>query len=156
MSTQNDLLELCRHLQAEGVQYILVGGQAVRLNGIVRATEDVDILVPFDEANGRRIIAGLAYLESAKEMDPEWFGAAANADEVQNIRVADRVIVDILFAANGETYETLSPYVREMRIEDVTIPVLDLDGLLKTKTSPREKDQLDRQMLLRLRARTNT
>lgn len=44
---QNDLIEVCRALQAHGVRYILVGGHAVRLNGIVRATENVDILVPF-------------------------------------------------------------------------------------------------------------
>lgn len=35
------LLDLLRRLQAEGVRYILVGGQAVRLNGFVRATEDI-------------------------------------------------------------------------------------------------------------------
>lgn len=40
------------------MRYILVGGHAMRLNGIVRATEDVDILVPFDVANGARLIDG--------------------------------------------------------------------------------------------------
>lgn len=39
------LLDLLRRFQTEGVQYILVGGHAVRLNGFVRATEDIDILL---------------------------------------------------------------------------------------------------------------
>jgi hypothetical protein len=42
----DDLLELLRRFQQEGVEYILVGGHAVRLNGFVRATEDIDILLP--------------------------------------------------------------------------------------------------------------
>jgi hypothetical protein len=36
------LLDLLRRFQAEGVQYVLVGGHAVRLNGFTRNTEDID------------------------------------------------------------------------------------------------------------------
>ena len=39
------LLHLLARFGEEGVAYVLVGGQAVRLNGFVRATEDVDVLV---------------------------------------------------------------------------------------------------------------
>lgn len=52
----DDLLNLLRRFQENGVQYILVGGHAVRLNGFVRATEDIDVLVPFDPINGARVI----------------------------------------------------------------------------------------------------
>jgi len=148
---QNDLIEVCRALQAHGVRYILVGGHAVRLNGIVRATEDVDILVPFDTANGRRLIESLGFLDSAKDMDPAWFSREANQPEVENIRVADRIVVDILFAVNGETFETLQPHVRVLKLDGVEIPLLDVDGLLKAKTDYREKDLLDKAMLRRLR-----
>lgn len=34
------------------MRYILVGAQAVRLNGFVRATEDIDILLPSSMDNG--------------------------------------------------------------------------------------------------------
>jgi hypothetical protein len=149
---QNDLIEVCRALQAQGVRYILVGGHAVRLNGIVRATEDVDILVPFDVTNGQRLIDGLGFLASARDMDPAWFSREANEPEVENIRVADRIVVDILFAVNGETYETLQPHVRVLELEGVAIPVLDIDGLLKAKTDYREKDVLDKAMLRRLKS----
>lgn len=147
----NDLIEVCRGLQAQGVRYILVGGHAVRLNGIVRATEDVDILVPFDIANGTRLIEGLSFLESAREIDPAWFSREANEPDVEKIRVADRIVIDILFAVNGETFESLQPHVRVVELEGVAIPVLDIDGLLKAKTDYREKDMLDKAMLRRLR-----
>jgi hypothetical protein len=85
-------------------------------------------------------------------MDPAWFSREANEPEVENIRVADRIVVDILFAVNGETYETLQPHVRVLELEGVAIPVLDIDGLLKAKTDYREKDVLDKAMLRRLKS----
>ncbi|MBL8471051.1 MAG: hypothetical protein KF778_13710 [Rhodocyclaceae bacterium] len=148
---QNDLLEVCRSLQAQGVRYILVGGHAVRLNGILRATEHVDILVPMDTENGVRLIKGLSFLDGAGELDPAWFSPEANHPEVENIRLADRIVVDILFAANGETFESLQSHIRIIEVDGVSIPVLDIDGLLKAKTDFREKDRLDKAMLLRLR-----
>jgi hypothetical protein len=39
------LAELLRALDAEGVRYVLFGGQALNLHGIPRFTEDVDLFV---------------------------------------------------------------------------------------------------------------
>lgn len=130
---------------------MLVGGHAVRLNGIVRATKDVDILVPFDAENGARLVEGLAFLESAREIDPTWFTQEANQPAVENIRIADRITVDILFAVKGESYESPQPFVRVVVLDNVRIPVLDIDGLLKAKTDYREKDLLDKAMPRRLK-----
>ena len=146
-----DLHSLLKFLQQNGVDYILVGGQAVRLHGFNRATEDIDLVVPFDEENGERLIRSLGFLESSKELQAWWFSKEANAEEIQNIRVADELVIDILFAANGETYESLQPFIRHVEIEGVTIPTLDVDGLLKTKTGYREKDAIDREFLLRIK-----
>ena len=150
MSTP-DLHNLLERLQQNGVSYILVGGQAVRLHGFNRATEDVDLVVPFDEKNGERLIRSLEFLDSSKELQAWWFSKEANADEVQNIRVADELVIDILFSANGETYESLQPFIRHVEIDGVTIPTLDIDGLLKTKISHREKDAIDREFLLKIK-----
>lgn len=146
-----DLHSLLKLLQQNGVDYILVGGQAVRLHGFNRATEDIDLVVPFDEQNGERLIRSLEFLESSKELRAWWFSKEANAEEIQNIRIADELVIDILFAANGETYESLRPFIRRVEIEGVTIPTLDVDGLLKTKTGYREKDAIDREFLLKIK-----
>ena len=66
-------LELLRRFQEEGVEYVLVGGQAVRLNGFVRATEDVDVLLKPGRSNGERTIRAMGFLASAAELDPAWF-----------------------------------------------------------------------------------
>jgi len=149
MSGGDPLLRLLSRFGEEGVEYVLVGGQAVRLNGFLRATEDVDVLVRPTRENGVRIKRALDFLASARELDPAWF--EPQAGEVENIRVADDLVVDLLFAANGETYETVQPFVRELTVEGVPIRVLNIDGLLRTKTRTREKDLLDRRMLERIR-----
>jgi hypothetical protein len=145
------LLGLLRRFQAEGVQYILVGGQAVRLNGFVRATEDIDILLPSSIDNGRRVIRALSFLPSSSELDPAWF--EVQAEQPENIRVADELLIDLVFAANGQTYESLQDHVRTLVIDGVAIRTLDIEGLLKTKTDYRAKDRIDRAALLELKAR---
>lgn len=153
MSLEDPLLRLLAQFGEEGVEYVLVGGQAVRLNGFLRATEDIDVLVRPTRENGERIKRALSFLKSSRELDPAWFeqDAGQNAEEIENIRVADDLIVDLLFAANGETYESMQPFAREIVVDGVVIRVLNIDGLLRTKTSVREKDILDRRMLERIK-----
>lgn len=152
MSTLHDLRTLLTSLQENGVEYILIGGQSLALHGFPRATEDIDLVVPFDEENGKRIIKSLAFLNSAKDLQSEWFSAEANADEIQNIRVVDDLVVDILFAANGQTYQSLLPHIKTISFNGMSIRTLDIDGLLKTKTDFREKDIVDRAVLIKIKA----
>lgn len=144
------LLDLLRRFQAEGVEYVLVGGHAVRLNGFNRNTEDIDILLPSSLENGRRVIRALSFLPSSNELREEWFSPPAG--EPENIRVADDLLIDLLFAANGQTYESLQNHVRTLTVEGVQIRTLDIEGLLKTKTDYRDKDRIDREALLRLKS----
>ena len=150
MTSGDPLLRLLRRFRDEGVEYVLVGGQAVRLNGYLRATEDVDVLVKPTRANGERVIRALNFLAASKELDAAWFVPPADGN-VENIRVADDLLVDLLFSANGETYESVQPYVRELTIEGTPVKVLNIDGLIKTKTDYREKDLLDKKVLSRIR-----
>jgi hypothetical protein len=142
------LLKLLGRFAQEDVQYVLIGGHAVRLNGYVRGTEDIDILLPSSVENGRKVIRALSYLASSSELDPAWF--AVNPTEPENIRVWDDVVIDLLFAANGQSYENLQPHIREIEVQGTPVRVLDIAGLLKTKTDFREKDVLDKAVLQRL------
>lgn len=150
MQTADELLHLLRRLHEEGVEYILVGGHAVRLNGFVRATEDIDLL-PSSLEIGRRVIRALGFLGASRELDPDWFEVDPRASE--NIRIADELLIDLLFPANGENYQSLQPHVRTLEVDGVAIRTLDIEGLLKTKTGYRDKDRIDRDALQRLRDR---
>ena len=127
MNEGDPLLRLLARLREEGVEYVLVGGQEVRLNGFLRATEDVGVLLRPTRENGERVKRVLDFLASAPDL-----------------------IADLLFDANGETYESVQPFVRELIVEGVPIRLLNIDGLLRIKTRTREKDLLDRQMLERI------
>jgi hypothetical protein len=48
---REDLVRLFAALAAEDVAYVLVGGVAMNLHGVVRATEDVDLFVRSDAEN---------------------------------------------------------------------------------------------------------
>lgn len=127
-----------------------MGGQAVRLNGYLRATEDIDVLVKASRENGERIIRALRFLDSSKDLRPEWFEPPPQGNP-ENIRVADELLVDLLFTANGQTYQSVQPWVRQLDIEGTPVKVLDIDGLIRTKTDYREKDLLDKRALLRIK-----
>ncbi len=46
-----DLVELCRALNAEGVRYLPIGGFAVILHGSVRGAKAIDLLIDASAAN---------------------------------------------------------------------------------------------------------
>jgi hypothetical protein len=153
MAENDQFLHLLRRFAQEGVQYVLVGGHAVRLNGFVRSTEDIDILLPSSIDNGRRVIRALDFLQSSAELKPAWF--EVDPAEPENIRVADNLLIDLLFAANGQTFESLANHVRQVQVQGVPVNVLDIEGLLKTKTDYREKELIDKQVLRRIQQGLN-
>ena len=81
--------------------------------------------------------------QAAKDIDPAWFV------EGENIRVADAFVVDIMLNACGETFETLSRYAETVDLDGVPVRTINLEGLLRTKQTAREKDIADRIVLER-------
>ena len=49
--TSGPLIQVCRLLNAEKAEYVIVGAWAMILNSVVRATEDVDILITDNRGN---------------------------------------------------------------------------------------------------------
>jgi predicted nucleotidyltransferase len=54
------------HLNAAGIDYVVIGGWAVIAHGYVRATQDVDVLVADTVAVRRQVTAALAALEATR------------------------------------------------------------------------------------------
>lgn len=144
-ATPEDLKRLAAMLVAEGVDYVLIGGYALNALGHLRATTHIDLLLRPTCEQGERVRKALAGLPDgvAQELDPEWF------TEGETIRVADAFVVDLLFTACGETLDTLAAHVVTIDLDGVPLRTLDLEGLLKTKQSLRDKDRADRAVLER-------
>lgn len=56
-------LDLFRTLQEERVEYVVVGGLAINLHGVERATMDVDLVLAMDDGNLRRFLAAATRLK---------------------------------------------------------------------------------------------
>ncbi len=54
---------------AEDAQFVVVGGFSVIANRFVRATEDIDFLVPDDSENDRRVLTALRRLDGLRFRD---------------------------------------------------------------------------------------
>jgi len=97
-------------------------------------------VVPASAIAGQRVKEALLILpdQAAKEIEPAWF------EEGENIRIADAFVVDVLLNANGQTYEMLRPYAQTITFEGIPVSTINLEGLLLTKQTLREKDVPDR------------
>ena len=144
-ATLDDLKQLLSALNEAGAEYLLIGGYALAAHGHHRATTDIDIVVPANPQSGQRIKDALMVLpdQAAREIDPAWF------NEGENIRVADAFVVDILLNANGLTYETLNDYAEIIDLDGIPVRTLNLEGLLLTKQTLRDKDAADRILIER-------
>jgi predicted nucleotidyltransferase len=58
-----DLVRICRALNAAGARYILIGGFAVIAHGGARTTKDIDLLVDAASDNVARVKQALRILE---------------------------------------------------------------------------------------------
>lgn len=56
---------------AEDARFVVIGGFSVIANRFVRATEDIDLLVPDDSENDRRVLAALRRLDGVRLRDEQ-------------------------------------------------------------------------------------
>jgi hypothetical protein len=144
-ATLEDLKLLLRSLHEHGADYLLIGGYALAAHGYQRATTDIDVVVPGTVQAGQRIKDALMALPdgAAKEIEPKWF------EEGENIRVADAFVVDLMLNANGQTYDTLRQYAETIELDGIPVKTVNLEGLLLTKKTMRDKDMADRLVIER-------
>jgi hypothetical protein len=65
----DEALRVIASLNAAGVEYVVVGGVAVNLHGLVRATEDLDLFIRPDPANVERLRTALKTLWADPSID---------------------------------------------------------------------------------------
>jgi hypothetical protein len=143
MSEETPLLRVCSLLNKHRAHYLIIGARACWLHGYVRATADVDILVPEDVSNHARVIAALSELEekAAAELEPD--------DFIENVvvKIADEVEVDVSTRASTVTYAEAISTALKANIEGIEVPYLDLQTLIRSKSTHRQQDQVDVQKL---------
>lgn len=139
-----DLLKLCKALNAENVRYVLIGGFAVILQGFVRGTKDIDLLVEASPENVRRLKRAMAVLpDNAIDLIAD--------DEIEKygvVRIADEIVVDLLQSACGVDFARAADGGIETKVVNgVPIPVARKELLIETKQTVRPSDATDVQFL---------
>jgi hypothetical protein len=144
--TDADLVSLARELNRLGVAYVVVGGFAINRLGLVRATEDIDLLIARDQANQALVKKALEILpdRAIKELGDE------DIAQWVVVRVNDDITVDLMTEACGVHFEDAEKGIETEIIDGVPIPFAGAELMLRMKKSPREKDSADRAFLQNL------
>jgi len=139
--TPSQFEKLLAGLARNGVDFAVVGGLAVILNGYPRLTLDADILVQDSPENLRRL---LDYLKTwgegwARDLKVEDFNLDQGA-----VRISEDFDLDVFVSMRGKSLADFRSNLRHFNSDDVRIAFLSPADLIFLKEgSWREKDQLD-------------
>ena len=136
METVRDFEDMLELLEKHEVRYLIVGGLAFIYHARPRYTKDMDIWVDFTPENVERANRAIAEFGS-----PELLSTAID-DEILQIGIApDRI--DFFLKMEGLTFDQAWPGRIEGAYGEVRAKWIDLDGLLKIKSSidqPRHRE----------------
>ena len=139
----DDLVKICRELNARDVKYMVVGGFAVIQHGFLRNTGDIDVLIEDSPENQIKT-------KRALEILPDKAVLELGDDDLRNwvvVRVCDEVVVDLMTLACGISYQEAESEIQIFTIDGVPIPFASAKMLLRMKQTFRDKDAEDRAFL---------
>ncbi|HAO78450.1 MAG TPA: hypothetical protein DCQ92_05635 [Verrucomicrobia subdivision 3 bacterium] len=139
--TLSEFEKLLASLARQSIDFAVVGGLAVILNGYPRLTLDADILVHGSPENLGKLLEALKKWGDgcAGELKIEDFAAGEGA-----VRVTEFFDLDIFVRLGGKTLDDFRSNLRFFESNEVRIAYLSPADLIFLKQgSWREKDQLD-------------
>ncbi len=139
-----DFFEFLMLLEKNEVRYMLVGGYAVILHGYVRSTGDIDLWVEKTETNFEKLKQ--VYNKFGAPIFPKSEFLQDKFD-VWSIGNSPSKI-EILTNVDGLVFEESYYKKVYIEVENVTIPYIDFEDLIKNKlASGRHKDLADIEQL---------
>lgn len=145
------VIVLFRALHQEGVEYVLVGGTAMNLHGVVRATEDVGVFLKVDPANVDRLRNALRRVWDDPDIEQITF--ADLAGEYPVVRYGppgEDFVVDIM-SRLGEAISFEDLESETIDIEDTTVQIATPASLfMMKKDTVRPIDRADADALRHL------
>jgi len=138
-------------LAERGVQFIVVGGVAVTLQGYVRLTEDVDLLVEPTSGNIQRLLTTLCSWGEgfAAGLTPDDFDDTEGA--IRIVEEAEQCQVDLFTRLSGRRYSDVLIDADTLILRGLAVRYASKPSLIGWKgASMREKDRLDAMALREL------
>ena len=125
-----DWIELCELFDAHGVEYLLVGGQAVIAHGYPRLTKDLDLWVNPTAENGARVLRALeAFGTPLANFAPERFEDPATMLSIGS----DPFRVDILTGLPGVEFDSAWSRRESVELESAKLPLICKADLIANK-----------------------
>ena len=130
MVLNQDFKEFFISLNANQVQYLVIGGYAVAFHGHPRYTKDIDVWIARDPENAQRMIAAL-----------DDFGFGSLGLEASDFLEPDQIIqlgyppnrIDILLSIAGVDFASCFASRVIETIDDTPISFIDRESLLRNK-----------------------
>lgn len=125
-----DWIELCAFLNAHGVEFLLVGGQAVVAHGYARLTKDMDLWVRPTRKNGERLLDALsAFGMQLRGFDPNRFAKP----ETLVVLGRDPFRIDLLTEIPGVQFESAWERRTAVTLDGVAVPLISREDLIANK-----------------------
>jgi predicted nucleotidyltransferase len=155
--------EVFRALNNKGVRYVVVGGIALNLHGVPRATADLDIAVALENENLEKIVEAMMELgfKPRLPVTPQEFSNPLNLEKwkkEKNMKVftfwnphKPYEEVDILIS-NPIKFEELEKTREVVKAKGIEIPIISIDYLIKLKEfAGRKQDESDIEALKKIK-----
>lgn len=145
-----DPVTICRILNEEGVDYVVVGGFATVILGSALPTEDIDVLPDRSRDNLTRLARALKRLNARIRTEGEPVAAPLDAKFLENMPfmlnlITDFGIVDLTFEPSGPTvgYAQWNKDASSIEVADgLVIRVASLEDIIASKRAAnRDKDR---------------
>lgn len=139
--------ELIERLNANGVEFVVIGGVAAALLGSPLPTLDVDVCAPMGDENLERILGALRDIRPRLRMRPDKMPLPDSVQRLRGVKnlylTTDIGPIDLLCEVPGiGTYAELAGKTVDVEVEGLRCRVLDLDTLIAAKkVAGRLKDQ---------------
>jgi len=135
-----DFREFIELLNRNTVRYIIIGGYAVVYHGYVRSTNDIDIWLDIRRDNIKKVLKALDdFGFSSLNIKEEDF----SANQILQLGYPPNRI-DLITTPAGIDFETCWESKEQVFIDDITLNIIDLESLIKTKQATgRTRDLAD-------------
>ncbi len=142
---RDELLRALRAFENQGVEYVLIGATAMGFHGLIRATEDVDLVIRPTAVNVERLRRAfrIAYPDDPNVDDIRAEDLLGDYPAVRYYPEGGEIFFDIL-ARIGDIagYETIEAETRE--VEGIRVRIITAQALYRLKRgSVRPLDRVD-------------
>ena len=148
-------LTLFKMFEEAQIRYLVAGGIAVNLHGVIRPTHDIDLIVYLEKKNLIRFIhllTQLGYLPRVPVPAIDFADPKKRADWIKNKNMTvfsfyhpkDMMKIIDIFVEHPMPFGTLYKRRETIKVEDCIIPVVSIRDLIKLKQkADRLQDQSD-------------